>query len=282
MFIVNAGEHRQAVDIELCMNEGMECTNQEDAPSGQTACRQKYTAYKLYAVTESGHQVFDSFALPSACLCHHRTDFAYNRHFGSQAMEDPLSNLKCSLAEKLDLGKSQQTQDVENLNMPQLMPEHTSCKGNYCEDVLDYPASLVEKALENHGAQLSQQLFKQLFHPQCQRRRQGQRFATGEQQLCYSQTKTVFPKIARDTDQRWRLVVNVANFTQAVEDFGSCLYSSSGGNQPGLTSCKQDHREHRLLSFTKQGLLEVAAFKLPSACACYIRQSLFSKVQSVL
>ena len=71
-------------------------------------------------------------------------------------MEDPLSNLKCSLAEKLDLGKSQQTQgffmirrcnvifigcsffftDVENLNMPQLMPEHTSCKGNYCEDVL--------------------------------------------------------------------------------------------------------------------------------------------------
>ena len=29
----------QAVDIELCMNEGMECTNQEDAPSGQTACR---------------------------------------------------------------------------------------------------------------------------------------------------------------------------------------------------------------------------------------------------
>ena len=89
--------------------------------------------------------------------------------------------------------------DVENLNMPQLMPEHTSCKGNYCEDVLvvnafthvincnsksspknahshhhydhhnqDYPASLVEKALENHGAQLSRQLFKQLFHPQCQ------------------------------------------------------------------------------------------------------------------
>ena len=68
-------------------------------------------------------------------------------------MEDPLSNLKCSLAEKLDLGKSQQTQgffmiriifigcsyfftDVENLNMPQLMPEHTTCKGNYCEDVL--------------------------------------------------------------------------------------------------------------------------------------------------
>ena len=85
--------------------------------------------------TSKSNQVFDSFALPSACLCHHRTDFAYNRHFGklalihqaykqekgyenfisgtilgSRAMEDPLSNLKCSLAEELDLGKSQQTQ----------------------------------------------------------------------------------------------------------------------------------------------------------------------------
>ena len=30
-----------------------------------------------------------------------------------------------------------------------------------------------------------------------QRDRHGRRFATGEQQLCYSRTKTVFPKIAR-------------------------------------------------------------------------------------
>ena len=41
MFIVNSGEHRQAVDIEMCVNEGAECTNQEDAPFGHTACRQE-------------------------------------------------------------------------------------------------------------------------------------------------------------------------------------------------------------------------------------------------
>ena len=90
LFIVNSGEHRQAVDIEICTNEGAECTNQEDAPFGHTACRQeqifkknpdtlsertvakilgyiyqsmlmarqKYSTYKLYAVTQLGHQVF--------------------------------------------------------------------------------------------------------------------------------------------------------------------------------------------------------------------------------
>ena len=89
LFIVNSGEHRQAVDIEICTSEGVECTNQEDAPFGHTACRheqkkqkkldtvsdrtvakvldayqsmlmprQKYSTYKLYAVTGLGHQVF--------------------------------------------------------------------------------------------------------------------------------------------------------------------------------------------------------------------------------
>ena len=99
----------------------------------------------------------------------------------------------------------------------------------------EYPTSFVEAALTNQP-QLSQQLFKQLFQPQCQvswdfgisfewveiatqmlvmtqsrhqinqqhslqlysqSDRHGRRFATGEQQLCYSRTKTVFPKIAR-------------------------------------------------------------------------------------
>ena len=35
--------HHQAVDIELCMDEGAECSNKEDAPFGHTACRQEQT-----------------------------------------------------------------------------------------------------------------------------------------------------------------------------------------------------------------------------------------------
>ena len=70
LFIVNSGEHRQAkimsiswwstpqlpmnplshhhhghrhqaVDIELCVDEGAECSNKDDAPFGHTACRQE-------------------------------------------------------------------------------------------------------------------------------------------------------------------------------------------------------------------------------------------------
>ena len=37
----NQDYHCQAVDIELCTEEGEECTNQDDAPFGHTACRQE-------------------------------------------------------------------------------------------------------------------------------------------------------------------------------------------------------------------------------------------------
>ena len=64
LFIVNSGEHRQAsvqsfhlyslhppgqsapyqaIDIELCTDEGGECSNKDDAPFGHTACRQEQT-----------------------------------------------------------------------------------------------------------------------------------------------------------------------------------------------------------------------------------------------
>ena len=67
----------QAVDIDQCLGEGEACRNQDDAPSfGKTVCRQKYTTYKMYVINEAGEQVYDTFSLPSACLCHHRSDFA--------------------------------------------------------------------------------------------------------------------------------------------------------------------------------------------------------------
>ena len=34
-------DFHQAVDIEICTDAGSQCTNQDDAPSGQTACRQQ-------------------------------------------------------------------------------------------------------------------------------------------------------------------------------------------------------------------------------------------------
>ena len=56
-------------------------------------------------------------------------------------------------------------------------------------------------------------------------------------------------------------------------EFGSCLYGGSYGADPGRTSCRQIFTEYKLLALSSNSRLEVDRFKLPSACACFIRES---------
>lgn len=58
------------------------------------------------------------------------------------------------------------------------------------------------------------------------------------------------------------------------KDFGSCHYSGSEGNNPDLTVCRQLFTEHKLLALSEEGQLIVDSFKLPSACACFVREDL--------
>merc|ERR1719278_1590835 len=109
VFIVNDEDYKQAVDIEQCLGEGESCRNQDDAPSyGETVCRQKYTTYKMYVINELGEQVYDTFSLPSACLCHHRSDFAI-RH-SLLASSSPVHLPQCPKAEKLSLPRGSNLQ----------------------------------------------------------------------------------------------------------------------------------------------------------------------------
>ena len=74
LFIMNQPEFRQAVEVEVCRSEGQQCRTDSDAPSsGSTSCRQEYAVHRLYAFNSDGRQIYDSFSLPSACLCHHRS-----------------------------------------------------------------------------------------------------------------------------------------------------------------------------------------------------------------
>jgi len=83
MFIMNQGEFRQAVEVEQCEDEGEECKTDGDAPStGTTVCRQEFSTHRLYALGSNGQQVYDSFSLPSACLCHFRSNFGLKSAFG--------------------------------------------------------------------------------------------------------------------------------------------------------------------------------------------------------
>jgi len=367
VFIVNDEEYKQAVDIEQCLGEGESCRNQDDAPSyGETVCRQKYTTYKMYVINEQGEQVYDTFSLPSACLCHHRSDFAI-RHslLASQTVDLP----QCPKAEKLSLppnvqpeafahsfssstkepttssteksdisflssrksatstkkpGSTPQKQEKSTSVKPetssassairfgdrrrrrrdtsegrrmrrQTMPEaeaEEECSNNFCEEEQNYPGNEVLSALTQHPA-MSDGLFQQLFDTQCKDEIQTRIFNIDEEQLCYGRPNVIFPKKAKNLNDEWVWVVNIDNYTQSVEveecdnatlsedfgrdrhderDFGVCLYSGAGGNDPDLTVCRQLYTEHKLLSLTADGQLEVDSFKLPSACACFVRE----------
>jgi hypothetical protein len=76
MFVMNSREFRQAIEVEQCEGAGEACRTGSDAPSsGVTSCRQAYATHRLYAMDGEGRQVYDSFSLPSACLCHFRSNF---------------------------------------------------------------------------------------------------------------------------------------------------------------------------------------------------------------
>jgi len=367
VFIVNDEDYKQAVDIEQCLGEGESCRNQDDAPSyGETVCRQKYTTYKMYVINEQGEQVYDTFSLPSACLCHHRSDFAIRHSLLASA---PVDLPQCPKAEKLSLPrgtniqpesfahsfssstkqpspstenpdisfsssssssstakagaptkkagsmeeeiqkpetssassairfgdrrrKKRQTVDSERRKRQLATEEEEACSNNFCEDEQNYPGNTVLSALTEHPA-MSDGLFQQLFDTQCKDEIQTRIFNIDEEQLCYGRPNVIFPKKAKNLNDEWVWVVNIDNYTQSVEveecdnatlsedfgrdrhderDFGVCLYSGAGGNDPDLTVCRQLYTEHKLLSLTADGQLEVDSFKLPSACACFVRE----------
>jgi len=166
------------------------------------------------------------------------------------------------------------------------------CFNNFCEEEQNYPGNEVLSALTQHPA-MSDGLFQQLFDTQCKDEIQTRIFNIDEEQLCYGRPNVIFPKKAKNLNDEWVWVVNIDNYTQSVEveecdnatlsedfgrdrhderDFGVCLYSGAGGNDPDLTVCRQLYTEHKLLSLTADGQLEVDSFKLPSACACFVRE----------
>jgi len=116
LFIVNKEEYKQSVDIEQCEGEGQPCETDGDAPQmnvGSTVCRQKFTTFKLYAINHEGEQIYDSFSLPSACLCYHKSRFSVR---GSFAEPNDLFGSKSSQPKSLPVCPAEsQKEPIENL-----------------------------------------------------------------------------------------------------------------------------------------------------------------------
>lgn len=290
MFIMNQREFRQAVEVEQCVGEGQSCNTDNDAPSrGRTHCRQQYSTHRLYAINATGHQVYDSFSLPSACLCHHSSfrSSVSPRQFQLQTTQLPF----CQAGISLEIGSRQRRRGGSRRRgdrprrQGQRAVQACSSSSHYCEDSGDYPHSILSMIRGN--SEVSGQLFKKVFDGACSNDINIRVFnSISEEQLCRGLKKVVFPRKALNMQKEWKFIVNIGEYTQSVEveecqgfysdavgEFGSCLYSGSIGNNPRGTSCRQLHREHRLLAVNSQGLLEVDSFMLPSACACYLRDN---------
>jgi len=243
VFIVNDNQYRQAVEIEQCLGEGEECLNDSDAPAPSTVCRQKYATYRMYVINEEGEQVYDSFSLPSACLCHHKSDFAIRNSFRTPPDSPPLP--VCPAAEKLAVntpsparpgpGKSAKPKPPRRKTVggssssisfgdrkrrdvrgPALL--RADCgSGSYCEtvDEAEYPGDFVLRALSQNN-DLNPEIFAQLFDSGCRTDVQA-RFLIDEEQLCYGVPKVIFPRTAKNLKDEWKYIVNIENYTQSVE-----------------------------------------------------------------
>jgi len=338
VFIVNHKQYRQAVEIEQCQAEGDICKADNDAPLPKsTTCKQMYATYKLYAITENREQVYDSFSLPSACICHHSSSLRSRSHnfqpttnlpFCKAAVPlsirrnvSPSSNLqrqfiqtsqqrydsnfgqtetKTYVRSRYDRNRGRGQKRIprnqgsrytqSSIRRWQRNTDQFKCDssvGSYCTSPRNYPQSVL--TLLQANSDLSGALYKQVFDNQCSSSVRNRSFFTGEP-LCSSSQRVIYPRKAKNLSNKWKFVVNIGNFTQAVEvkecnefafsqdssgSFGSCLYSGATGNIPELTSCKQIYTEHKLLALTDNDQLEVDSFMLPSACACFIQPGLF-------
>ena len=245
----------------ILSSDWLQCLNDSDAPGPSTVCRQKYATYRMYVINEAGEQVnteywpligpwtasaailscdwlqvYDSFSLPSACLCHHKSDFAIRNSFRTPPDSPPLP--VCPAAQKLAVTSAQLPRPEAEQPRPVssggggirfgerrrrevsvLRPAAACGPGSYCEaaDTADsYPGDIVLKAvLEN--TELNPAIFSQLFDSGCRTAGLQGRFLIDEEQLCYGVPKVIFPRQAKNLKEEWRYIVNIENYTQSVE-----------------------------------------------------------------
>merc|ERR1711874_267242 len=289
----------------------------------------------ILSLVEEGRQVYDSFSLPSACICHHKSDLAIGFKLGPSyprltcpAQEELAINRETSDSstskqksrvkpqrknpDKIQFGnrnkREVQFRDSAESERPKFAPTANECNlegKNYCanNDSLTYPAQAVLEALATNN-EINPELVSQLFDSNC-KDLSTRFFDIDEEQLCSGIPKIIFPRQAKNLKDEWRYIVNIDNYTQSVEieecfnpdfsidetessnttnssvlfdneeiieEFGSCQYSGSPGNDPELTVCRQLFTSHKLLALSTEGQLVVDSFQLPSACACFYRE----------
>ncbi|CAG9857630.1 unnamed protein product [Phyllotreta striolata] len=154
------------------------------------------------------------------------------------------------------------------------VPKKTTCKSkDLCNEAPDYPAEDMARLLRKHRKKLQYlpgTVVKTLGdkHP-----RPVLRSPDVGENLCRTMRYSVIPKIAYDTQNRPKYIVNVANFTQIIK-YETCVNENEScyGNEvwPDAmrTFCKRAYTVIRLLSVSHSGKMQYAYFPVPSNCVC--------------
>lgn len=148
-----------------------------------------------------------------------------------------------------------------------------------CEEVDSYPFNHLKRVLQQNP--MLKVLFGQDEVPHEIANRIGD---DDERFMCRTMTKTIFPKIGQNKNNKWKFIINQGKddgFIQGVQievcknpdgecDLPGSLLVSSGYH----TFCKQKYVYRRLLSVSNEGTPVPDTFKIPSACCCAYKQNL--------
>lgn len=153
-------------------------------------------------------------------------------------------------------------------------PECQEKGKSFCTNVRNYPEDKVEAMLKK---QISK--FDVLFGDDdiVQPLNISQRMSPGEDSLCRSVERIIYPKAGESKDLKWLYIINQQNYTQAVKieecvnPEGECMFSENFPNGY-VTMCKQSFIYRQLVAITKTGEIVKDNFKLPSCCKCIYKQ----------
>lgn len=87
--------------------------------------------------------------------------------------------------------------------------------------------------------------------------------------VCPSEIMFGRPKLARNKEGTWKVIVNAGNYTQTVR-LEKCINSNKSCNNVNISEsrCAQVYYYNRLLAFDKQRGFYMDIFRLPSNCNC--------------
>ncbi|XP_055923142.1 protein spaetzle isoform X5 [Eupeodes corollae] len=183
------------------------------------------------------------------------------------------------IAERTPRPVSQNRNPPKDFYFPDEIDSEPKCqeKGkSFCTDVQNYPEDKLEDILKD---QISK--FYVLFGDDeiPQPLNISQRISPGEDSLCKSYERVIYPKAAESKDLKWMYIINQQNYTQAVaieecvNPDSACMFAESFPNGY-VTMCKQNFKYRQLVALSKSGEIVTDIFKLPSCCKCIFKQKI--------